>query len=137
MEIKLNKEIREYTESIFFGLTIRQCFFSILACIGAVVVYLTIDTLGMELTSWLCILVAIPLVALGFVTYQGMNAEDILITAIRSLILSHRQLYFIPTNIYYELLKPMIIQKQKEDSLSDDKKLRKIKKTRKTKIQSS
>ena len=91
----------------------------------------------MELTSWLCILVAIPLVALGFVTYQGMNAEDILITAIRSLILSHRQLYFIPTNIYYELLKPMIIQKQKEDSLSDDKKLRKIKKTRKTKIQSS
>lgn len=27
MEIKLNKEIREYTESIFFGLTMRQCFF--------------------------------------------------------------------------------------------------------------
>ncbi|WP_195643723.1 PrgI family protein [Thomasclavelia ramosa] len=138
MEIKLNKEIREYTESIFFGLTMRQCFFSVLACIGAVVVYfLTIDTLGMEITSWLCILVALPLAALGFVTYQGMNAEDILITAICSLILSRRKLYFIPTNIYYELLKPMIIQKQKEDSLSDDKKLRKIKKKRKTKIQSS
>lgn len=88
----------------------------------------------MEITSWLCILVAMPLAALGFVTYQGMNAEEIFVTAIRSLILSHRKLYFIPTNIYYELLKPMIIQKQKEDSLSDDKKLRKIKKTRKTKI---
>ncbi len=78
MEIKLNKEIREYTESIFFGLTMRQCFFSVLACIGAVIVYfLTIDTLGMEITSWLCILVAIPLAALGFATYQGMNAEEI------------------------------------------------------------
>ncbi|WP_278452138.1 PrgI family protein [Thomasclavelia spiroformis] len=27
MEVKINKEIREYTESIFFGLTMRQCFF--------------------------------------------------------------------------------------------------------------
>lgn len=52
MEIKLNKEIREYTESIFFGLTMRQCFFSVLACIGAVIVYFyAIDTLGMEITS--------------------------------------------------------------------------------------
>lgn len=135
MEIKLNKEIREYTESIFFGLTMRQCFFSVLACIGAVIVYFyTIDTLGMEITSWLCILVAMPLAALGFVTYQGMNAEEIFLTAICSMILSHRKLYFITTNIYYELLKPMIMKKQKEDSLSDDKKLRKIKKERKAKI---
>ena len=135
MEIKLNKEIREYTESIFFGLTMRQCFFSVLACIGAVIVYFNaIDTFGIEITSWLCILVAMPLAALGFVTYQGMNAEEIFVTAIRSLILSHRKLYFMPTNIYYELLKPMIMKKQKEDSLSDDKKLRKIKKERKAKI---
>lgn len=27
MEVKINKEIREYTESIFFGLTMGQCFF--------------------------------------------------------------------------------------------------------------
>ena len=28
MEIKMNKDIREYKESIFFGLSMRQTFFS-------------------------------------------------------------------------------------------------------------
>lgn len=39
MEIKMNKEILEYKETIFFGLTMRQFIFSLLACIVAVVLY--------------------------------------------------------------------------------------------------
>ncbi|MBE6018572.1 MAG: PrgI family protein, partial [Lachnospiraceae bacterium] len=31
MEVKINKEIRDFTESIFFGLSMRQFFFSVLA----------------------------------------------------------------------------------------------------------
>ena len=31
-EIRINKEIRDYTESIFFGLSLRQSIFSIIAC---------------------------------------------------------------------------------------------------------
>ena len=31
-DIKITKEIRDYTESIFFGLSLRQTIFSILAC---------------------------------------------------------------------------------------------------------
>ncbi len=31
MEVKINKEIRNYTESVFFGLSLRQCIFSALA----------------------------------------------------------------------------------------------------------
>ena len=63
MEIKINKEIRNYTESIVLGLTLRQCFFSILACIVAVIVYfIFIDVLGLEVTSWLCIVVALSLI---------------------------------------------------------------------------
>ena len=31
MEVKINKEIREYTENMFFGLSMRQFFFSVLA----------------------------------------------------------------------------------------------------------
>lgn len=30
MEVKMNKEIRDYQESIFFGLNFRQCAFSVL-----------------------------------------------------------------------------------------------------------
>ena len=34
MEVKINKEIRNYTESMFFGLSMRQFIFSVLACGG-------------------------------------------------------------------------------------------------------
>ena len=36
MEVKVNREIREYYESVFFGLNLRQLIFSLLA-IGAAV----------------------------------------------------------------------------------------------------
>ena len=36
MEIKINREIRNYTESVFFGLSLRQCVFSVLAMAVAV-----------------------------------------------------------------------------------------------------
>ena len=39
MEVKINKEIREYTEAIFFGLSLRQCICSLLACGTAVAIY--------------------------------------------------------------------------------------------------
>ena len=32
MEVKINREIRNYTESMFFGLSMRQFLFSALAC---------------------------------------------------------------------------------------------------------
>ena len=39
MEVKINREIRNYTESMFFGLSMRQFIFSILAVAGAVGLY--------------------------------------------------------------------------------------------------
>lgn len=32
MEVKINKEIRNYTESMFFGLSLREFIFSVLTC---------------------------------------------------------------------------------------------------------
>ena len=40
MEVKINKEIRDYTEAIFFGLSLRQFIFSVLACGIAVGLYI-------------------------------------------------------------------------------------------------
>lgn len=39
MEVKMNKEIRDYQESMFFGLNFRQCAFSVLVILCAVGVY--------------------------------------------------------------------------------------------------
>ena len=130
MEVKINKEIREYTESLFFGLNMRQCLFSALACIVAVLIYfLFIDKLGMEMTSWLCMLGAAPFAA-GFIKYQGMNAEHIVITAWRSFLLSNTQLVSRPINLYYDCMRSYLLEKQKEELKKNDKKSFKNKKTK-------
>ena len=39
MEVKINWEIKDYNETIFFGLSVRQFLFALLACGAAVGVY--------------------------------------------------------------------------------------------------
>ena|SRR5574344_457610 len=106
MEVKINKEIRNYTESIYFGLSLRQFIFSLLACLVAVLLYFIFRShFGMETTSWICILGAFPFVAIGFIKYNGMTAEEFFIAFLKSEILTPRHLFFQPTNFYYELIK--------------------------------
>ena len=76
MEVKINREIRNYTESMFFGLSLRQFVFSVLACGVAVVVYFTLrPIIGLETVSWVCILAAVPFAAIGFIKYNGMFSD--------------------------------------------------------------
>ena len=111
MEVKINKEIREYTESIFFGLSLRQFAFSVLACAVAVALYFLLrDSLGTETVSWLCIVAAAPFAVMGFVRYNGMTAERFLWAWLKSEVLSPRKLVFRSENIYYEILKEEVIK---------------------------
>ena len=113
MEVKINREIRDYTESIFFGLSMRQFFFSVMACGVAVLLYFLLKgKFGIETLSWVCILGAAPFAALGFITYNGMTAEKFIYVWIKSEFLIPKHLTFKPTNYYYELLKDKI---EKED----------------------
>jgi len=103
MEIKINREIREYTESMFFGLSLRQFIFSLLAigvAIGAY--YLLIPHFGMETVSWVCILCAAPFAAMGFIKYNGMTAERFAWAWIKSTFMIPKRLTFRATNIYAE-----------------------------------
>ena len=135
MEIKINKEVRSYTESIFFGLSPRQFIYSILACLIAVIIYfLTIDTLGMETTSWLCMLGAAPFASIGFITYQSMTMEKIVLEFFKSLLLKRTELIDKPINLYYELAKPIIEKSKKEELKRNAKKFIKIQKTKQRKV---
>jgi len=101
MEVKINKEIRSYTESMFFGLSLRQCFFAALAIGVAVIIYFSMkDALGLETVSWLCIMGALPFGAAGFVTYNGMSAEQFLWAFIKSELIMPRKLMFRAENLY-------------------------------------
>lgn len=72
MEVKMNKEIRNYNESMFFGLDFRQCAFSLLAVLAAIGIYFgTRDILGEEFTGWLSILGAAPFAACVFSNTTG------------------------------------------------------------------
>ena len=109
MEVKINKEIRNYTESMFFGLSLRQFIFSILACSVAVGLYFLLrPRFGTETLSWVCILGAFPFAAMGFIKYNGMNAEQFVWAWIKSEFLMPKKLMFLPDNLYYETMKPTI-----------------------------
>lgn len=109
MEVKINKEIRNYTESVFLGLSFRQFIFSVIACIVAVILYFILKPyFAISELSWMCILGATPFAILGFVTYNGMTAEQFIVAFIKSEILMPKQLKFKSNNYYYNLLKPTI-----------------------------
>ena len=77
MEVKINREIRNYTESMFFGLSMRQFIFSTLACGVAVGLYFILRPyFGVETLSWMCILGAAPFAMLGFITYHAWQRNN-------------------------------------------------------------
>ena len=57
LEIKINREIRQYSEKMFFGLSLRQFVFSMLAVGVAVGIYFGLKPIvGMETVTWILLL---------------------------------------------------------------------------------
>ena len=116
MEVRINREIREYTESMFFGLSMRQFFFSLLAIIAAVGFYFALrPVLPMETVSWVCILAAVPFGAMGFIKYNGMTAEQFMAAWFRSKFLIPKKLLFGNTNYYWKLFEENNKRRKKND----------------------
>ena len=104
MQVKINQEIREYTETIFFGLSPRQFLFSLLAVVVAVALYFLLrNRLGTETVSWVCVLGAAPFAAMGFFRYHGMTFEKFLWVFLRSELLEPRVYLFKPRNHFAEI----------------------------------
>lgn len=109
IEIKIPKEIRDYQESIFFGLNARQFVCSLLALGAAVGLYFLLrDTAGTEMAGWACMLGAAPFAACGFVRYHGMTAEQLLWAIIKSELLTPHRLVFRAENFYYTAMRAKI-----------------------------
>lgn len=116
MEVKINREIRNYTESIFFGLSLRQFLCSICACVMAVLLYFVFSKyFNKEIVSWICVLGALPFAGLGFFKYNGMPLEEFIIVWIESCILKYNNLKCESKNMYYEMITPYIVEKEKEE----------------------
>lgn len=115
LEIKINKEIRDFKESFFCGLDLRQCVFSILG-IGATVAanfYALSLGINKEICSWISIMCVLPFAFLGFFRYNGMPAEKFLIVLIKYAI-TPKKLLFKPTNIMMEMVADTVEKNIKE-----------------------
>ena len=120
MEVKINREIRDYTESMFFGLSMRQFFFSLAAVAVAVLLYFLLKPyVGTETVSWMCVLGAAPFAAMGFITYHGMTAEQFIWAWLKSEFLEPREIRFEPVNLYYEMLCDTISAHEREELKND------------------
>ena len=117
MEIRINKEIKDYHESLFMGLSMRQFICSVGALGAAVGIYFGLkNVLDKETVSWLCIVCAAPLAAAGFFRYNGMNFEQFVIAFIYSEFIcsgvrtykSENYLY----DAYKEVLKDVSVRKK-------------------------
>lgn len=101
IEIKIPKEIRDYQESIVFGLSLRQCVFSLLAIGVAVLLYFGLrNIVGDGEIGWICIVAAFPFALGGFFRYNGMSFEQFLTAVIRSELFCPRQLIYKTENLY-------------------------------------
>lgn len=95
IEIKIPKEVRDYHETIFFGLNTRQFICSLLALGVAVGVYFLLrPLLGTEEVGWVCILAAAPFAACGFFSYHSMTAEQLFWAWCKSELLSPKRLVY-------------------------------------------
>jgi len=122
LEVKINREIRDYTESMFFGLSLRQFVFSALAVAVAVVIYFALrGYFAIGTLSWMCVIGAAPFAGAGFIKYNGMTCEQFAWAWLKSELIMPRELYFCPTNTYYETLHINIEKHEREEFKRHDK----------------
>jgi len=112
LEVRINKEVRNYQESLLFGLSLRQLLFALLAVLVAVGVYFALgNVVGSEI-GWVCILAAFPFALGGFFTYNGMTFEKFLLAVIRSELLYPRKLVFKSENLYAKAMENSTIKEE-------------------------
>ena len=86
---------------MFFGLSMRQFFFAIIGIGIAVLMYFMMRPyFGVETLSWVCMLGAAPFMAMGFITYNGMTAEQFAMMWFKSKFLEPQKVIFEADTLY-------------------------------------
>ena len=87
IEIKIPKEVTQHKETIFFGLSVRQFFCSMIAVAMAASIYLLLHSvIGKDPASWLCMICAAPFAVAGFFSYNGLTFEQFIWVFLKSYI---------------------------------------------------
>lgn len=74
IEIKIPKEIKDYKETFLFGLTVKKFVCLALTLVICIPLYIFGKKIMPEdMVSWVVILIAAPILCVGFVSYHGMS----------------------------------------------------------------
>lgn len=94
IEIRVPKEIKNYREKLFFGLTLRQCICAGAALLICVPLYIFGNRfLPQEAVSWIVIFISAPLMLAGFFRYNDMTFEQFAKELIRHYFTPQKRVY--------------------------------------------
>lgn len=132
MEIKVNKEIRRYTEKVFFGLSLRETICVGMALAASVAIYFPASAvMPLELVTWLCIAGASPFAFMGFFKYHDMPAERALWIILKNKGLTPKILTYKSHSDPYLLANRSRKERRKHGNQNDKKHLHAAKQKRK------
>lgn len=104
LNIRIPEDPRKYKETILFGLTARQ-----LICVAATLVicaplyFLGRNYIPENIVSWLVIIIAIPLLSIGFVKPNGIPMERFALIFLKTEFLFPKKRTFKSINVFKEL----------------------------------
>lgn len=76
IERKIHKDVRKYKEKIVGGLTLRQLIAVVITAIVVIPLYQILKMyLGENITSYVIMIVALPILLTGFYDKDGLNFE--------------------------------------------------------------
>lgn len=118
MEIQLNKDLSKVQENVFMGLNPRQALWTGISVGLGVGTFWICKSFGLsvDVCAWVCMLAAIPAAALGFVTYQGLPFERLVLLWIRNFFFIPRHLPYRLENPYYERDKGRIAEAEEKEA---------------------
>ncbi len=94
IEIRIPKEIKNYREKLFFGLTLRQCICAGIALLICVPLYIWgHHFLPQEAISWIVVFIAVPLMLTGFFRYNDMAFEQFALEVIHFYVYPQKRVY--------------------------------------------
>lgn len=105
MEIKINKEIRDYYEAVFLGLPLRAVLFSAAGIVLSLIVGFSLrGKAGTETISWVITVIMVPFFLFGYKKVNGVYLEKYLAAFIRSEFLTPKKLVLKDDNIYRKIV---------------------------------
>lgn len=128
MDVNINKDITKIQESLIFNLPLRESIFGIATIAIGFFTYMHLkhNYEGDKIIALITGVVSAPVAVIGFVKYQGLTAEKLLIEIIQSYLLP-KIVVLEPGNIYGRKFKKLRSEQQKE-MLKNDKIVKKEKK---------